>query len=148
MRRSDKSEIGFNTVVAKAFVGVGASVSTMLLLAAVCAGLCMLMPTPTTLTLPIGVGIFMLSAAVGGALSGRLLSGDRTAALFSGLACGLALMMLAGVSALTQSLLSPETTHKIGMAVAVLIRGAAIPVSAIAAYFVSGRTKIKRRRRR
>ena len=147
-RRSEKSEIGFDTVIKKAFLGVGVSGLTAIALAAVCAGLCMLSSDPSALTLPIGVAIFVLSSAAGGFLSGRLLSRDRTAALFSGLACGLALTVVSGVSALTQSLLSPESTHEISVLAAVLLRGAAIPIAGGASYFASAKPKVRGHRRR
>ena len=147
-RRGEKGEIGFDTVVKKALLGVGVSELIAIALAAVGAGLCMLSPDPTALTLPIGAVVFVLSSAAGGFLSGRLLSRDRTAALFAGLMCGLVLTIVSGVSALTQSLLAPESTHEIATLAAILLRGAAIPISGGAAYFASAKPRVKRHRRR
>ena len=145
--RSDGESVGFSGVARRAFIGVGAAIVSMLMLALVSSGLCMLSPDPAALTLPVGIAIFFLSSVIGGAVSGAGQSKDKAATVFSGIICGFALVIFSGVGAVTQELLSPDSTHEIGVAASMLTRCAAIPLSAVSAYAASIPRKKRRRRR-
>lgn len=145
--RSGGDESGFIGVLRSAGIGVLAALIAMLIMSAVASGLCLLSPDPLSLILPVGIVIFVISSAIGGAVSSVGLKKDRTAVTFSGLTCGFAIMIFLGVGALTQEALSPESTHEIGLVTAFFVRGAAIPIAALSAYASSFFEKKRRKRR-
>lgn len=147
-RTAEGGKTDFNTVIVRSLIGLGASALSGLALSLAAAGLCMLSPDPAALTLPTGIAIFCIASVIGGAVSGMGLSHDKTAAVVSGIACGFFLVIITGVSALIQGLIVPEYTHGLGILSAVLLRSAALPLSALAAFLaVNKRKKAKRRRR-
>ena len=145
--RGDGDGSGVSGIFRSAFMGVGAALVSMLVMAVISSGLCMLSPDPASLTLPVGIVIFIISSAVGGGISATGLSKDKTATLFSGIICGFAIMTFLGVGAVTQEIISPDSTHKIGLMTSLLIRCAAIPVSGLCAYLAALPRKKRRRKR-
>ena len=147
-RTGEGGKADFNSVVRAALMGIGVEVAAMLILSLVAAGLCMISPDPASLTLPVGIVIFFLSSLLGGAVSAAYLSRDKTAAVVSGGVCGFSLMIITGIGALIQGLLVPEYTHGVGSLWSVLLRSAALPLSALSAFIaVNKRKKPKRHRR-
>ena len=138
----------FFTVSKKATLGATAALCVALLLSAVSAALCLLSPDPATLTLPIGIATFLVSAAVGGAVSATGFKSHPTAAVVSALFCGFMLVILTGICALWQSTAATESTHSLPPLLSLAIRITAIPLSALSAYFVTKRLKKPRRRKR
>ncbi len=147
-RTAESGRADFNTVARAAFLGIGAEMAAMLVLSLGAAGLCMLSPDPASLTLPVGIALFCLSSLIGGAVSAARLSWDKTAAVVSGAVCGFSLIIITGIGALIQGLLVPEYTHGVGLLWSVLLRTAALPLSAISAFLVVNKRKKPRRHRR
>lgn len=147
LHRSSDDGVGFAEVIRGAFIGTGAAIVSMLLMAVISSGLCMLSPDPAALTLPVGIVIFFISSAIGGVISAQGLSRDRTAALFSGLACGFCIMIFLGVGALVQNVLASDSAHNVGRLTAFLIRGSSVPLSAAFACFAAKSPKRRKRGR-
>ena len=147
-RTAEQGSVGFNDVAKNSFLGVLSALITMAALSVASAAVCMLTNDPAAFTLPVGIAVFLVSSAVGGFVSARRLSRDKTAAVISGVICGFALMLFTGIGAVLQNLLASEATHGLHIAVAVLIRALAIPMSALGACIDKNKRAVRRRTRR
>ncbi len=146
-RQSEAQSLGFEAVAQGTVVGSGSAVICMSALALVSTALCMMSPDPASLSLPVGLSILYISSAVGGFVSSLKLKREPSAALTAAALCGFTVFVLTGICSTLQAILSPESSHGIGIWVALVLRLLAIAPSMLASY-VSCKAKPQKHRRR
>ena len=142
--RSEKAEIGFKTLMKSAVMGALISIIFTILLSLLASGLSLLYRDPASIAFPLGIVSLYVAAFIGGVVSAKGVSRDRSLATGATVLCGFALFIFWGIASVSASALGFGIVKNLPLSL--LLRALCIACSVLGAYICRNRNRVKRRR--